>query len=133
MSQSTSQKPYFLRALYEWCTDNNYTPYLTVQVDSRTRVPMQHVKDDSITLDISVQATTQLRMGNELIEFNARFSGKLFQIEVPVDNVVALFARETQEGMAFQFEPKPESPVEPAPAKAVEETAPKKSFLSVVR
>jgi stringent starvation protein B len=99
--QETSTKPYLLRALYEWCTDNGYTPHIAVRVDNRTRVPRQFVRDNEIVLNISFQATSQLQMGNDLIEFNARFSGKSHKIEVPVANVLAIYARENGQGMAF--------------------------------
>lgn len=99
--QEISTKPYLLRALYEWCTDNGYTPHIAVRVDSRTRVPRQFVRDGEIVLNISFEATSQLQMGNELIEFHARFSGKSHKIEVPVANVLAIYARENGQGMAF--------------------------------
>ena len=99
--QEISTKPYLLRALYEWCTDNGYTPHIAVRVDNRTRVPRQFVRDGEIVLNISFEATSQLQMGNELIEFHARFSGKSHKIEVPVANVLAIYARENGQGMAF--------------------------------
>ncbi|RKP43993.1 ClpXP protease specificity-enhancing factor [Trinickia fusca] len=103
--QEISTKPYLLRALYEWCTDNGYTPHIAVRVDSQTRVPRQFVHNDEIVLNISFEATSQLQMGNEWIEFNARFSGKSHKIEVQVANVLAIYARENGQGMAFPVEP----------------------------
>jgi stringent starvation protein B len=102
--QEISTKPYLLRALYEWCTDNGFTPHIAVRVDNQTRVPRQFVRDGEIVLNISFEATSQLQMGNELIEFNARFSGKSHKIEVPVANVLAIYARENGQGMAFPVE-----------------------------
>ncbi|WJF90628.1 ClpXP protease specificity-enhancing factor [Paraburkholderia bonniea] len=102
--QEISTKPYFLRALYEWCTDNGYTPHLAVRVDSQTQVPRQFVRDNQIVLNISFDATSQLKMGNEMIEFNARFSGRAHRIMVPVANVLAIYARENGEGMKFPVE-----------------------------
>ncbi|PLZ01384.1 ClpXP protease specificity-enhancing factor [Burkholderia sp. WAC0059] len=102
--QETSTKPYLLRALYEWCTDNGYTPHIAVRVDNRTRVPHQFVRNGEIVLNISFEATSQLQMGNELIEFHARFSGKSHKIEVPIANVLAIYARENGQGMAFPVE-----------------------------
>jgi stringent starvation protein B len=99
--QEISTKPYLLRALYEWCTDNGYTPHIAVRVDGQTRVPRQFVRDNEIVLNISFEATSQLQMGNEWIEFSARFSGKSHKIEVPVANVLAIYARENGQGMAF--------------------------------
>ena len=98
----TSTKPYLLRALYEWCTDNGYTPYIVVSVDSRTRVPMEFVKNGEIVLNISFEATGSLKMDNDFIHFKARFGGIAREIEVPVDNVSAIYARENGQGMAFE-------------------------------
>jgi len=101
-------KPYLLRALYEWCVDNGYTPHLAVRVDSRTQVPNEYVKNGEITLNVSPNAVHKLQLGNELIEFSARFGGVARQISVPVTHVYALYARETGHGMTFDVEgPKP--------------------------
>ncbi|HWQ39304.1 MAG TPA: ClpXP protease specificity-enhancing factor [Burkholderiales bacterium] len=101
-------KPYLLRALYEWCVDNGYTPHIAVKVDSRAQVPAEYVKDGEITFNISPVAVHKLQMGNELIEFSARFAGVARQISVPVGSVFALYARETGHGMTFEVEaPKP--------------------------
>src|SRR3954454_9277942 len=97
-------KPYLLRALFEWCVDNGYTPHLAVKVDSRTQVPPEYVKGGEITLNISPNAVHKLQMGNELVEFSARFGGVARQISVPVTNVYALYARETGHGMTFDVE-----------------------------
>src|SRR5512132_4376001 len=97
-------KPYVLRALFEWCVDNGYTPHLAVKVDSRTQVPSEYVKGGEITLNISPNAVHKLQMGNELIEFSARFGGVARQISVPVSGVYALYARETGHGMTFEVD-----------------------------
>src|SRR5256885_15273643 len=99
-----STKPYLLRALFEWCVDNGYTPHIAVRVDSRTQVPAEYVKKGEITLNISPSAVHKLQMGNELIEFSARFGGVARQLSVPVTNVYALYARETGHGMTFDLE-----------------------------
>jgi len=98
-------KPYLLRALYEWCADNGYTPHLAVKVDARSQVPSEYVRNGEITLNISPGAVHKLQMGNELIEFSARFGGVARQISVPVANVFALYARETGHGMTFEIDP----------------------------
>lgn len=98
-----STKPYMLRAIYEWCTDNGYTPYLAVKVDGQTRVPPQFVKNGEIVLNISFEATSGLKMENDSIHFNARFGGVSREIFVPVANVVAIYARENGQGMAFDM------------------------------
>lgn len=103
----TPTKPYLLRALYEWCTDNGYTPHLAVRVDDHTRVPREFVRDGEIVLNISFDATSGLKMGNEWIDFSARFSGKSHHIEVQVTNVLAIYARENGQGMAFPVEERP--------------------------
>ena len=79
----TSTKPYLIRALHEWCTDNGYTPYITVQVDEHTMVPMAHVRDGQITLNVGTLATNRLVLGNEFIEFQARFSGVTENVTFP--------------------------------------------------
>ncbi|MEO6921528.1 MAG: ClpXP protease specificity-enhancing factor [Collimonas sp.] len=98
----TSTKPYLLRAIYEWCTDNGYTPYLAARVDAHTRVPMQFVKNGEIVLNISFEATSGLKMDNEFVNFSARFGGVSRDISVPVENVIAIYARENGQGMAFE-------------------------------
>jgi stringent starvation protein B len=97
-------KPYLLRALFEWCVDNGYTPHLAVKVDSRTQVPQEYVKNGEITLNISPNAVHKLQMGNEMIEFSARFGGVARQLAVPIANVYALYARETGHGMTFEVD-----------------------------
>lgn len=121
---ATSTKPYLLRAIYEWCTDNGFTPYIAVMVDGKTRVPMQFVKNGEIVLNISFEATSGLKMENDFIQFSARFGGVSRDIMVPVDNVIAIYARENGQGMAFDV-PKlapAEAPAE-APTDAPSETA----------
>jgi stringent starvation protein B len=104
MSAEIPTKPYLLRALYEWCVDNGYTPHLAVKVDSRAQVPVEYVKNGEITLNVSPTAVHKLQMGNDLIEFSARFAGVARQISVPVAAVYALYARETGHGMTFDVE-----------------------------
>ena len=108
-------KPYILRALYEWCVDNGYTPHLAVKVDERSLVPTEYVKGGEITLNISPTAVHKLQMSNDLVEFSARFSGAARQISVPVACVYALYARETGHGMTFDLESaQPAAPTGPA-------------------
>jgi stringent starvation protein B len=100
-SQGTPTRPYLVRALHEWCTDNGFTPYLAVFVDGSVQVPMEYVKNQEIVLNVGFDATSGLQMGNEFIEFKARFGGVARDIVVPVDHVVAIYARENGQGMAF--------------------------------
>jgi stringent starvation protein B len=99
--ESSSTRPYLLRALYEWCTDNGFTPYVAVAVDDTVQVPREYVKDGEIVLNISYDATSGLQVGNEFIEFKARFSGVPRDIMVPIGRVMAIYARENGQGMAF--------------------------------
>jgi len=108
LMSETPTKPYLLRAIYEWCTDNGYTPYLAAVVDAQTRVPREFVKNGEIVLNISFTATSSLKMENDYIHFSARFGGVARDIVVPVNNVVAIYARENGQGMAFEV-PKPSS------------------------
>lgn len=98
---ATSTRPYLIRALYEWCADNGFTPYLAVQVDDTVQVPREYVKDGEIVLNVSVDATSGLQIGNEIVAFSARFAGKSREIMVPIDRVIAIYARENGQGMAF--------------------------------
>jgi stringent starvation protein B len=100
-SQSTSTRPYLLRALYEWCADNGLTPYVAAFVDESVRVPREHVKNNEIVLNISMDATSNLKIGNEYLEFKARFGGVAREIVVPIDHIIAIYARENGQGMAF--------------------------------
>jgi stringent starvation protein B len=100
-NNGTSTRPYLLRALHDWCTDNGFTPYIAVFVDSGVQVPMEYVKNNEIVLNVGFDATSGLKLGNEFIEFRARFGGSAREIVVPVDHVVAIYARENGQGMAF--------------------------------
>jgi stringent starvation protein B len=104
-SQGTSTRPYLIRALHDWCTDNGFTPYLAVFVDETVQVPMEYVKNREIVLNVSFEATSGLQIGNDFVEFKARFGGVPREIVVPVDHVVAIYARENGQGMAFPVPP----------------------------
>jgi stringent starvation protein B len=130
--ESTSTRPYLIRALYEWCTDNGFTPYVAVLVDDSVQVPREYVKNGEIVLNISYDATSSLKLGNDFIEFKARFAGSAREIMVPVNRVIAIYARENGQGMAFPVpvagapadepvkQPSPLSKVPAAPAEASE-------------
>jgi len=96
-----STRPYLIRALYEWCSENGFTPFIAVLVDETVRVPNEYVKDGEIVLNISMDATSALRIGNDFIEFKGRFGGVARDILVPVHRVLAIYARENGQGMAF--------------------------------
>ena len=114
----TSTKPYLLRAIYEWCTDNGYTPYLAAIADGNARVPKEFVKNGEIVLNISFGATSGLKMENDVIHFNARFGGISREILVPIENVVAIYARENGQGMAFEVSKMPARDEESSPTPA---------------
>jgi len=113
MSELPSTRPYLIRALHEWCTENGFTPYLAVVVDESVQVPREFVKDGEIVLNTSFDATSQLRLGNDFVEFKARFGGVARDVIVPVDHVIAIYARENGQGMAFPAPSGPSSPVPP--------------------
>jgi len=121
--ESTSTRPYLIRALYEWCTDNGFTPYVAVLVDDSVQVPREYVKNGEIVLNISYDATSSLKLGNDFIEFKARFAGSAREIMVPVSRVIAIYARENGQGMAFPV-PVPGAPAEDAAAAAAAAKAP---------
>lgn len=106
-----STKPYLIRAIHEWCADQGFTPYLAVKVDATTRVPREFVKDGEIVLNVGLEATHQLSIGNEEIAFQARFGGRAFPVVVPIERVAAIYARENGEGMAFEITEKPQADV----------------------
>ena len=116
----SSTRPYLIRALHDWCTDNGFTPYVAVFVDASVRVPVEYVKNNEIVLNVGFEATSALKLGNEAIEFRARFGGSSREIMVPVDHVIAIYARENGQGMAFPVptEANANAPASPEPAAA---------------
>jgi len=101
-----STKPYLIRAIHEWCTDNGFTPYIAVKVDEWTRVPREFVRDGQIVLNIGYEATGGLKIANDGVSFQARFGGVARDISFPIENVAAIYARENGAGMAFEPESK---------------------------
>ncbi len=121
-TNESSTKPYLLRALHDWCTDNGYTPHIVVQVDENTIVPLAHVQDGQITLNIGLLATNRLTLGNDYIEFQARFNGATEDIFVPVAAVSAIFARETGAGMGFEVSASESYPGTDTPVASLDDT-----------
>jgi stringent starvation protein B len=99
--QTSFTRPYLIRALHEWCTDNGFTPYVAVRVDDQVQVPREYVNNGEIVLNVSFDATSGLQLTNEYILFKARFGGVARDIVVPVDRVMAIYARENGQGMSF--------------------------------
>lgn len=129
-----STKPYLIRALYEWCVDQGFTPHIQVHVGPAARVPKDYVRDGQIVFNIGMDATHQLELSNEDITFQARFNGKAFPVRVPTAYVIAIYARENGQGMAFEVEDFDEMTVAEASdveASAVESSAVEASDLAV--
>ena len=133
MSDIPSNKPYLIRALHQWCSDNGFAPFMAVFVDSTVEVPMEFVKNDEIVLNLSIEACYQLQIENDYISFQARFGGVPRKILVPITHVLAIYARENGQGMSFPFDSSsieeqiPEKP-EPSETKSA-----KQSFLKLVK
>ncbi|WP_288841999.1 ClpXP protease specificity-enhancing factor [uncultured Deefgea sp.] len=102
--QIVSTKPYLLRAIHEWCTDQGFTPFLVVAVRGQMQVPMEYVKNGEIVLNISYSACRNLELANDFIQFSARFNGVSRDIAIPVGAVISIFSRENGEGMGFEYE-----------------------------
>ena len=113
------RRPYLLRAMHEWISDSQCTPHLVVDAGAAgVEVPRQYVQDGKIVLNVSWNATAQLQIGNDELSFNGRFGGASMQVRIPIAAVLAIYARETGQGMVFGEEtdqPPPESPPQ-APA-----------------
>ncbi|MEL7387481.1 MULTISPECIES: ClpXP protease specificity-enhancing factor [Pseudoalteromonas] len=101
----TPNRPYLLRAFFDWIVDNQCTPHLVVNADfPAVQVPTQFVQDGQIVLNISPSAVTQFAMDNQQLSFNARFGGQPMQVYVPMGAVLAIYARENGEGTVFTAE-----------------------------
>ena len=111
-----STRPYLIRAIHEWCSDSSLTPYISVQVDANTRVPAEHVKNGEIVLNVAYDATHRLTIGNELIQFAARFSGVSRECSIPIEAVLGIFARENGKGLHFPPEQATPGASSPAPS-----------------
>ena len=103
--KAASTTPYLIRAIFEWCCDNGLTPYIAVKVDETTKVPMEYVKNGEIVLNVSPDATRNLKIGNDLLQFSARFAGVSREISVPISTIGGIFAKETGQGLSFQPSP----------------------------
>jgi stringent starvation protein B len=136
VSSLPSQQPYLIRALYDWCLDNMFTPQLAIAVDQYTVVPRSYVKDGEIVINIGSNAVKNLHIGNDFISCTGRFNGVAFDIQVPVSSVLGIFARENGHGLMFSD--RHQFPKEPLPTSdaLVVDTAPvtpSKSHLTIVK
>lgn len=111
--ESASVRPYLIRALHEWCCDQGLTPHLVVLADGSVQVPREYVQEGQIVLNIGTEATSGLTLGNDCIHFKARFGGVPREVMVPMDRVLAIYARENGQGMAFPVLTSELEPVEP--------------------
>jgi stringent starvation protein B len=116
MPKERSTRPYLIRAIYEWCSDSGLTPYLSVKVDAQTRVPSEFVKNGEIVLNISQDAAHRLTIGDDTIQFAARFNGVSRECSIPVAAVTGIFARENSQGLFFP--PESAAPADSAAASA---------------
>lgn len=138
-----SLRPYMVRAVYEWCADGGFTPYLAVKVNGATRVPLAYIKNGEIVLNVGHSATRNLTMDNERIQFSARFGGVSHEISVPMEAVSGIFARENGKGMFFEVALQDEAgeavdsslpmPDKPATEPPPDAPAPKKPRLTVIK
>ena len=121
MTAEISTKPYLIRAIYEWCVDCGYTPYLSVVVSDACRVPMEFVRNNEIVLNVNPSATRNLKIDNDCVHFSARFNGVSREVSVPIGAIAGIFARENSEGLLFKVETETPAPVEAAVAVEAEE------------
>jgi stringent starvation protein B len=134
MAELISTKPYMVRAIHEWCTDNGFTPHLLVVVGGNTRVPLAYVKDGEIVLNLNYSATKDLHIDNEAITFSARFSGVSQNLYVPMSAVRGIFARENGQGMFFEIGDQVDKPQSNQKTEIVEaKTEKKKPTLTIVK
>jgi stringent starvation protein B len=105
VAKDRSTKPYLIRAIYEWCGDCGLTPYVSVKVSAATRVPQEYVKEGEIVLNIGQDAAHRLTLGDEAIQFAARFNGEAREISIPVTAIQSIFARENGQGLFFPPQP----------------------------
>jgi stringent starvation protein B len=127
----TSNRPYLLRALYEWISDNGLTPYILVDATNPgVRVPPGAAKDGKVVLNIAARAVTQFEIDNERIRFLARFGGVSQSVDLPMTSVLAIYAQENGQGMMFSAD---NAPQEPPPASPKPDDAVKKPHLRVVK
>ena len=132
-----SRRPYLLRAMHEWISDSNCTPHIVVDAGvTGVEVPRQFVQDGKIVLNVSWTATAQMQIGNDELSFSGRFGGTSMHVRVPVEAVLAIYARETGQGMIFTDEPEappPGGPPEPGPQEPAPKPAAGRAKLKVVK
>lgn len=136
MARERSTKPYLIRAIFEWCVDSGFTPYLSVKVDAETRVPLEYVKNGEIVLNISPDASHHLNIAEDVVQFSARFNGISRECSIPMPAVIGISARENNQGLFFPPEPAiaPDETVAPDPESTPPTTPPAgKPRLQIVK
>ncbi len=117
VKETTLQRPYLLRAMHEWMTDNDLTPHIVIDVaTAQTGLPVEYAKDGKLVINVSYSATQNLVIGNEFASFNARFGGVSRHLDVPVLAILGIYARESGQGMIFSSETPAEDAVSPTSA-----------------
>jgi stringent starvation protein B len=115
-TEMTSNRPYLLRALYEWIADNNMTPHVLVEAGTEgVDVPDQAVQKGKVILNIDHAAVRELDLGNEWLTFNARFSGSEHAVSVPIEAVLAIYSKENGQGMMFALDDETDPPTDSGP------------------
>ncbi len=139
MNPEIGTKPYLIRAIYEWCVDCGFTPYLNVAVTDACRVPMEFVKNNEIVLNVSPSATRNIKIDNDRVHFSARFNGVSREVSVPMGAIAGIFARENSEGLMFKVEteslpaPKPAEEIGVGEKKKTPATPRERNHLKVVK
>ena len=135
MPVTSSRRPYLIRAIYEWAVENGLTPHLVVSAAAPgVVVPQQFISDGKITLNIGPRAAHKLHIGNDVINFSARFGGQPFSVTVPPGAVLAVYARENGEGVVFgEIEASPETPPPESPQPQPKPPKPARPHLRVVK
>ena len=132
MKNALPKRPFLLRAMHQWIAECGHTPHVIVDAGREgAELPRAYVKDGRIVLNLSEGATQRLRLGNDEVEFDARFAGVIHHVRFPVSAVLGIYARETGEGMVFSEQDLgPEPPTRPSPA---DEGTPRRPQLKVVK
>ena len=134
--RSRSKRPYLIRAMHEWMGDNSHTPHIVVDTSvDGVSVPVEHIKDGKIILNVSDSAAHNLKLTNDAISFRARFSGAPFNVWVPIQSVLGIYARETGQGMVFSQDTEKAEHIEPPELQAVIEAEETRSHphLTIVK
>jgi stringent starvation protein B len=133
-NSSRSKRPYLIRAMHEWMGDNTHTPHIVVDTATEgVSVPVEHIKDGKIILNISETAAHNLKLSNDSISFRARFSGVPFDVWVPIKSVLGIYARETGQGMIFSHDAEPTENIEPPELQVDVEETRSRPHLTIVK